>query len=116
MALADQKAGSMTAVNPDLSAFKARGGKLLIYHGWNDGGSGGAISPLNTLDYYSSVLAKMGTEAGRLATSLHGAWHGALRWRSGTHSVQYSCGAGALAGVGHRSRRRSPRTMSKTTA
>jgi len=60
VALADQKAGSMTAVNPDLSAFKVRGGRLLIYHGWNDGGSGGAISPLNTLDYYSSVIAKMG--------------------------------------------------------
>jgi feruloyl esterase len=58
--LAEQKAGSITAVNPDLSAFKARGGKLLIYHGWNDGGSGGAISPLNTLDYFSSVAAKMG--------------------------------------------------------
>jgi len=60
-ALADKKAGSMTAVDPDLSAFQARGGKLLIYHGWNDGGSGGAISPLNTLDYFSSVLQRMGT-------------------------------------------------------
>ena len=59
-ALADKKAGAMTAVDPDLSAFHARGGKLLIYHGWNDGGSGGAISPLNTLDYFSSVLKKMG--------------------------------------------------------
>jgi feruloyl esterase len=59
-ALADKKAGSMTAVDPDLSAFKARGGKLLIYHGWNDGGSGGAISPLNTLDYFSSIVATMG--------------------------------------------------------
>jgi len=36
-------------------------GKLLIYHGWNDGGSGGAISPLNTIKYYESVLAKMGS-------------------------------------------------------
>ena len=60
-ALADKKAGAMTAVDPDLSAFKARGGKLLIYHGWNDGGSGGAISPLNTLNYFSSILATMGT-------------------------------------------------------
>ncbi len=59
-ALAEAKGGSMQAINPDLSAFKARGGKLLIYHGWNDGGNGGAISPLNSLDYYSSVLAKMG--------------------------------------------------------
>jgi feruloyl esterase len=59
-ALAVEKAGSMQAINPDLSAFKARGGKLLIYHGWNDGGSGGAISPVNSLNYLSSVLARMG--------------------------------------------------------
>ena len=31
-------------------------------HGWNDGASGGAISPLNSVNYYSSVLAKMGPE------------------------------------------------------
>jgi Tannase and feruloyl esterase len=52
--------GFIDAVNPDLSAFRARGGKLLIYHGWNDGGSGGAISPENSVNYYSSVLARMG--------------------------------------------------------
>ncbi len=50
----------MEATNPDLSAYKTRGGKLLIYHGWNDGGSGGAISPLNSIAYYESVLARMG--------------------------------------------------------
>lgn len=59
-ALAQEKAGFIEATDPDLSAFKKRGGKLLIYHGWNDGGSGGAISPLNTLNYYESVLKKMG--------------------------------------------------------
>ena len=48
------------AVNPDLAKFKARGGKLLIYHGWSDGGSGGAISALNTISYYESVLKHMG--------------------------------------------------------
>ena len=58
--LADQKAGYMNAMDPDLSAFKARGGKLLMSHGWNDGASGGSISPLISIDYYSSVLAKMG--------------------------------------------------------
>ena len=53
----DEKVGSIVnAVNPDLSAFKARGGKLLLYHGWNDT----AISPGNTINYYSSVLSKMG--------------------------------------------------------
>jgi feruloyl esterase len=60
--LIDKKAGLIDAVNPDLSAFRGRGGKLLIYHGWNDGGSGGAISPQNTVDYYSSVLARIGSQ------------------------------------------------------
>ena len=54
----DEKVGTIiNAVNPDLSAFKARGGKLLLYHGWNDT----AISPGNTIDYYQSVLGKMGS-------------------------------------------------------
>lgn len=48
------------AVNPDLTKFKARGGKLLIYHGWSDGGSGGAISAFNTISYYESVMKRMG--------------------------------------------------------
>jgi len=59
-ALTDKKAGFIDATNPDLSPFRARGGKLIIYHGWNDGGSGGAISPQNSVNYYSSVLATMG--------------------------------------------------------
>jgi feruloyl esterase len=59
-ALADEKGGYMNAINPDLSAFRHRGGKLIIYHGWNDGASGGSISPLISVEYYSSVLAKMG--------------------------------------------------------
>jgi Tannase and feruloyl esterase len=61
-ALIDKKAGFIDATNPDLSAFRARGGKLIIYHGWNDGGSGGAISPQNSVNYYSSVLARMGSQ------------------------------------------------------
>jgi feruloyl esterase len=53
----DEKVGAVVnATNPDLSAFKARGGKLLLYHGWNDT----AISAGNTIDYYQSVLSKMG--------------------------------------------------------
>lgn len=61
-ALADAKVGYMNASNPDLSVFKARGGKLIVYHGWNDGGNGGAISPLNSVNYYASVLASMGPQ------------------------------------------------------
>jgi feruloyl esterase len=55
--IVDEKVGNIVnAVNPDLSAFKARGGKLILYHGWNDT----AISPGNTINYYNSVLAKLG--------------------------------------------------------
>jgi feruloyl esterase len=60
VALVDEKAGYIDVTDPDLRRFKARGGKLLIYHGWNDGGTGGAISPLNTLNYYQSILDRMG--------------------------------------------------------
>jgi len=42
----------------DLSAFKARGGKLLLYHGWADPG----IPPGHTVLYYKEVLAKMGNK------------------------------------------------------
>jgi feruloyl esterase len=53
----DEEVGSIVnAVNPDLRAFKARGGKLLMYHGWNDT----AISPGNAIDYLQSVQKRMG--------------------------------------------------------
>jgi feruloyl esterase len=54
---ADAKtAQALNATDPDLSRFAARGGKLILYHGWNDP----AISPLNTVHYYGQVQAKMG--------------------------------------------------------
>ena len=46
----------LDATNPDLSPFRAHGGKLILYHGWNDP----AIPALNTVNYYQSVRAKMG--------------------------------------------------------
>jgi hypothetical protein len=55
--LAEEKtAGALNAVDPDLKVFQARGGKLILYHGWNDP----AIAALNTVHYYDSVIAKMG--------------------------------------------------------
>ncbi len=56
-AAADKKLSPvLNSTDPDLKAFKARGGKLILYHGWLDP----AISPLNTIDYYNSVVSKMG--------------------------------------------------------
>jgi hypothetical protein len=44
------------ATNPDLTPFQARGGKLILYHGWADP----AISPFGTLAYYQAVQDTMG--------------------------------------------------------
>jgi len=49
----------LNATNPDLRAFRQRGGKLLQYHGWNDQ----LISAQNSIDYYQSVLALFGSAA-----------------------------------------------------
>ena len=58
LALVLDKAGYIEALDTDLSEFKARGGKILFYHGWNDPGP----SPLNTISYYDEVLATMGPD------------------------------------------------------
>jgi feruloyl esterase len=50
----------INATKPDLSAFQTRGGKLLMYHGWNDQ----LIAPENSINYYSSVLEHMGPNQG----------------------------------------------------
>jgi len=42
--------------NPDLSAFKNRGGKLIMYHGWSDP----LIMPQGTIRYYENVRKTMG--------------------------------------------------------
>ncbi len=51
----------MDALDPDLTAFFVRGGKIVSYHGWADP----QISPGSTVDYYDSVLATMGETAVR---------------------------------------------------
>jgi hypothetical protein len=56
---ADSKmAGIMNATDPDLSAFRKRGGKLILFHGWSDA----AIPAVNAINYYQSVVAKAGAK------------------------------------------------------
>jgi hypothetical protein len=57
-AASKETAVALDSTNPDLSQFSARGGKLIMYHGWNDP----AISPWNSIAYYQSVEKTMGPE------------------------------------------------------
>ena len=49
------------ATNPDIRAFVARGGKLLIYHGWTDV----LVPPRNSIEYVAAVETTLGVEKAR---------------------------------------------------
>jgi feruloyl esterase len=67
IALADQMdRNTINATDPDLTKFVARGGKLLLYHGWSDM----LIAPRNTINYYEQVVATIGATSARGAVRL----------------------------------------------
>ena len=49
----------MNATDPDMKRFFARGGKLLLYHGWSDA----LVPTLNTIKYFDSVVHNLGGAA-----------------------------------------------------
>lgn len=62
----ERTSADLDAVNPDLSSFSAHGGKLILYHGWNDP----AIPALGTVDYFNRVAAAAGAEKAAQFTRL----------------------------------------------
>lgn len=56
---AQKMAIHLNATDPNLKAFHARGGKLILYHGWCDA----AIPGQAVIDYYQSVAKKLGAKA-----------------------------------------------------
>ena len=57
--------GTLNALDPNLTAFIARGGKLIQYHGWSDP----QISPGASVQYYDQVVKARGG-----ADKVHGAY------------------------------------------
>ncbi len=57
IATTEEKVASvLDASDPDLRPFEAHGGKMLHYHGWNDG----SPPPRHSTEYYERVAAKIG--------------------------------------------------------
>jgi len=54
-----QSSSYMSAMDPGLGAYQRSGGKLLLWHGWNDQ----HISPQSTLAYYDALRQTMGAKA-----------------------------------------------------
>ncbi len=52
-------AATIDATSPDLSRFTARGGKLIMYHGWSDP----IVPAMMSVDYYQRVVERVGTRA-----------------------------------------------------
>ena len=50
----------LNATDPDIDAFRARGGKLLMFSGWADM----SLTPAGTIGYYQSVLDRDASAAG----------------------------------------------------
>ena len=42
------------AEDPDLTAFKRRGGKMIVWHGWSDP----LPNPVDTIDYYNRIRTR----------------------------------------------------------
>ena len=60
---ADAKLGAITtALNPELGAFRGRGGKLILYHGFDDT----RVAPQDSIDYFGSVVAAVRPGADRV--------------------------------------------------
>jgi feruloyl esterase len=57
--VADRKVGALIdQINPDLTAFKAGGGKAIVYQGWQDP----VVNAIDTIAYYEQVRSRQGSQ------------------------------------------------------
>jgi feruloyl esterase len=55
-ALQADRDDTLGSTSTELGAFFARGGKLLLYHGWSDA----QVSPFNTIEFFDQVVSRHG--------------------------------------------------------
>jgi feruloyl esterase len=68
VALADKPANlPVNAADPDIKKFVARGGKMMLWGGWNDAG----VPPLEVVNYYNNVLKTIGAKPAMSAVRLY---------------------------------------------
>jgi hypothetical protein len=66
--LTEDKTGkALNAADANLKPYLDRGGKLVMYHGWNDPG----VPALNTITYFDAVRASVGAKAEDEAVRLY---------------------------------------------
>jgi hypothetical protein len=82
--------------SPDLRAFARRGGKLIMWHGWNDH----LVAPGNTLDNYNAVQSTMGVTRTNESVRLFMA-PGVMHCRDGDETPDFDMipGIGQLGGA-----------------
>ena len=108
----EQMAAALNATDPDLSAFRERGGKLILFHGWSDA----AIPAVNAVNYYEAWFRRMGASEAETFVRLYmvpGMQHcgggpgpnvfGQVGTASGDRST-HRRRAGSLGGTGDRAR------------
>jgi len=68
VALADKPANlPVNAIDPDIKRFAARGGKMMLWGGWNDAG----VPPLEVVNYYNNVVKTIGAKSAMSSVRLY---------------------------------------------
>ena len=57
----------VNAIDPDIKKFVARGGKMMLWGGWNDAG----VPPLEVVKYYDNVVKTIGAKPAMSAVRLY---------------------------------------------